>query len=111
MVQLAVSWSTTLSVTEDDSAPRTTGTFALMSFDAAEDETVMSVLSPESVAVEILTSLPIPPPGALMSLTASPAPAMAGGPRYARLPVSGSMVPYSSASWLGLDGALQLAAG
>ncbi|WFR67291.1 hypothetical protein P9139_01365 [Curtobacterium flaccumfaciens] len=49
-MQLLVSWSMTLSVTLEDSAPIATGTFAFTSFVAAELDTVMSLLSPESVA-------------------------------------------------------------
>jgi hypothetical protein len=80
-MQLLVSWSMTLSVTDEDSAPIATGTFALTSFVAAELDTVMSVLSPESVCGEIATSLSSTPPAALMSSTARPTPDSAGGLR------------------------------
>ena len=68
-----------VSVTDEDSAPIATGTFALTSFVAAELDTVMSLLSPESVAGSIVTSLSRTPPAALMSLTARPTPDSAGG--------------------------------
>src|SRR4051794_35788491 len=52
----------------------------------------MSVESPESRTWwQALT--PFTPPAALMSETARPTPATAGGPRKARLPVSGKMPP------------------
>src|SRR4051812_33178819 len=52
----------------------------------------MSVESPES-RTSWQALAPLTPPAALMSETASPTPATAGGPRKARLPVSGRMPP------------------
>ena len=76
--------------TPDDAAPTNTSAPA-----ASWRSTVwlaMSVeVSPESPWSRV-TSWPSTPPAALMSLTASWAPANSGGPRKARLPVSGSTV-------------------
>ena len=59
----------------------------------------MSVESPESwMSWQALASLT--PPAALMSETARPTPATSGGPRKARLPVSGRMPPTLKASAL-----------
>jgi hypothetical protein len=51
--------------------------------------------SPES-PVTSATGVPKTPPAALTSLIASWTPATSGGPRKARLPVSGSRVPMVS---------------
>src|SRR3954470_24326341 len=65
-------------------------------------ETDMSVESPESwTSWQALA--PLTPPAALMSDTARPTPAISGGPRKAREPVSGRMPPtrrVSALVWL-----------
>src|SRR3954454_18568912 len=62
-------------------------------------ETDMSVESPESwTSWQALA--PLTPPAALMSETARPTPAISGGPRNARLPVSGRMPPTRNVSAL-----------
>src|SRR5574340_702010 len=53
---------------------------------------VSVVVSPESPGISC-TGWPRTPPAALTSLTASWVPATSGGPRKARLPVSGRRVP------------------
>src|SRR5262245_54780806 len=84
--------STKLSVTLEDSAPRTTDGLAATICPAEAVEIDMSVESPES-RTWWQALAPFTPPAALMSETARPTPATAGGPRKARLPVSGRMPP------------------
>src|SRR5918998_3286293 len=61
----------------------------------------VSVLSSPESPRRWVTGLPSPPPAALISLTATSTAANSGGPRKARLPVSGSNVPIFSGALLG----------
>src|SRR5690349_2035603 len=63
-----------------------------MSFLAEAVETERSAVSPES-SICWQACWPLTPPAALISETARPTPAISGGPRKARLPVSGRMPP------------------
>src|SRR4051812_5461802 len=70
----------------------TTEGWPLTIWPAEAVEIDMSVESPES-RTSWHALAPLTPPAALMSETARPTPATAGGPRKARLPVSGRMPP------------------
>jgi hypothetical protein len=91
-ILLSANVSTTLSETLDEAAPITTDGLPATSVPAEDVETDMSVESPESWT-SWQASAPSTPPAALMSETARPTPATSGGPRKARLPVSGRMPP------------------
>ena len=83
----------TVSDTPEDAAPMNASTSS-----ASRRSTVAfatSPLSPESPGSHS-TSAPLTPPAALISATASSTPANSGGPRNARLPVSGSKPPRRS---------------
>ena len=98
-ILLSAKVSTTLSETLDEAAPMTTDGLPATSVPAEAVETDMSVESPESwTSWQALA--PSTPPAALMSETARPTPATSGGPRKARLPVSGRMPPTLNASAL-----------
>ena len=98
-ILLSAKVSTTLSETLDEAAPTTMDGLPAISVPAEEVETDMSVESPESwMSWHALA--PSTPPAALMSETARPTPAISGGPRKARLPVSGRMPPTLKASAL-----------
>ena len=83
--------SITVSVTPEDAAPMMASTFSAI---RRSDVTLaMSVVvSPESPWV-YSTGAPSTPPAALISSMAYARPANSGGPRKARLPVSGSNEP------------------
>src|SRR5664279_6287854 len=83
--------SMTVSDTPDEAAPTMTSDPALISLSDSAGAMALSV-SPESPRT-VTTSLPSTPPASLMSLMARSTPANSGGPRKARLPVSGSKVP------------------
>ncbi len=99
MILLSAKVSTTFSETLDDAAPMTTDGLLSTSVPAEAVETVMSVESPESW-MSWQAGAPLTPPAALMSETARPTPAISGGPRKARLPVSGRMPPTRKVSAL-----------
>ena len=92
VILLSAKVSTTLSETLEDAAPMTTDGLLATRVPAEAVETDMSVESPESRTLWQAWA-PLTPPAALMSLTARPTPAISGGPRKARLPVSGRMPP------------------
>ena len=92
VILAAVRVSTKLRDTLEDSAPMTTDGLAATMVPADAVEIDMSVESPESRMLWQALA-PLTPPAALMSETARPTPATAGGPRKARLPVSGRMPP------------------
>ena len=95
-ILLSAKVSTTFSETDDEAAPMTTDGLLATRVPAEAVETAMSVESPESW-MSWQASEPFTPPAALMSETARPTPAISGGPRKARLPVSGRMPPTRSA--------------
>ena len=102
-ILLSAKVSTTFSETLDDAAPMTTEGLLATSVPAVAVETDMSVESPESwMSWQAL--VPSTPPAALMSETARPTPAISGGPRKARLPVSGRMPPTRKRVGAGLVG-------
>src|SRR5262245_15608480 len=88
--------SITFSVTADDAAPMMASTLSPSSRSTVCVPTVGFCASLESPS-DTVTSLPSGPPAALMSLTASRTPEISGGPRNARLPVTGRNVPIFSA--------------
>ena len=95
-ILLSAKASTTFSDTDEEAAPMTTEGLAATSVWPEAELTDMSVESPESWMLwQALT--PFTPPAALMSETARPTPAISGGPRKARVPVSGRMPPTAKA--------------
>src|SRR3954470_860639 len=92
MIFAEVRVATKLRDTLEDSAPMTTDGLAATIWPADAVEIDMSVESPES-RTWWQAFMPFTPPAALMSEMAKPTPATAGGPRKARLPVSGRMPP------------------
>ena len=88
----AVRRSTKFSETLEDAAPMTTEASSWISLRAEAVLMDRSVVSPES-SIWWHAWAPLTPPAALMSETAMPTPATSGGPRNARLPVSGRMPP------------------
>ena len=92
VILLSAKVSTKLSETLDDAAPMTTDGLRATRVPAEAVETDMSVESPESRTLWHAVA-PLTPPAALMSETARPTPAISGGPRNARSPVSGRMPP------------------
>jgi hypothetical protein len=92
MIFALVRVSTKLRDTLEDSAPMTTDGLPATIWPADAVEIDMSVESPES-RTWWQALAPLTPPAALMSEIARPTPATAGGPRKARLPVSGRMPP------------------
>ncbi len=105
-----VTLSMTFSVTADDAAPMMASTpCAELTVDRLRAD--RRVLRVARVALRRpSTSLPSAPPAALMSLTARRTPEISGGPRDARLPVTGRNVPTFSAPsparvpWTGTSG-------
>ena len=95
--------SSTFNDTAEEAAPTMTWVPAASSRSTVA-LAVSVVVSPESPVVSF-TGLPNTPPLALISLTASFTPAAIGGPRKARLPVSGSSVPMLRGSVLTGPGA------
>ncbi len=86
-----VIWSITLAETLEEAAPMMASTPAASSR-VTVCTAVSVVVSPESPSTSS-TGAPRTPPAALISSTAICTPAISGGPRKARLPVSGRRVP------------------